>query len=82
MALVQALTSHPSQGAWIETMGLYASSEDKHRTPRRVHGLKRLRRLVAQLLHASHPSQGAWIQTQYALDVSCGKNRTPPGCVD
>ena len=76
--------SHPSRGAWIETLlPLLCIMAQLRRTPRGVRGLKLLLVLSKVLPVRSHPSRGAWIETIIAFAKLRAAIVAPlAGCVD
>ena len=76
--------SHPTRGAWIETVfGSSIHQSSFRRTPPGVRGLKPpYGAKILQKLR-SHPTRGAWIETKIAVDIDNAHIVAPhPGCVD
>ena len=78
---IEAYTSHPAWGAWIEMLfGGEQYGICFGRTPHGVRGLKWRVRHVCALFVWSHPAWGAWIEIRLRLaECLSNQRRTPHG---
>ena len=81
---VRSRRSHPTRGAWIETIKGYREDNCQLSHPTRGAWIETSKIAVCKLRTVkSHPTRGAWIETPCFSPATRPKTVAPhPGCVD